>query len=533
MKSKILKLGLAGLSSISYTRYRCQLYAEENEAAKENLIKNINQNNNELFKDLQKEIPIRQNIDLVKEIKISAVNQNDDTNVLTETSDIASDKSRIEADGSTGGLSEEKSNRSCECILVVGTTGTGKSSTISKYTGQNCTVSDGAHSATRQCASFPDCRGLHLPVWVDTRGYDDSADLSDQDSYRDLLKFLSSERLLKVKAIVWTVNSQERKDARLRRQADFINQFKDIEIWDNVIIVVKSPVSYNLKQGSQGAQEAAKYYAGEFSKLQVLGFTYLDDKIPEHIRSKLLELGPEERHERLILTDAEVVQQIDSALRNIDAPVQVIFEDKQCTACGIIGDKRLLPDFCHLEQGFRHAGKLKHYHPEEIEGYHPRPLQSTHSGVLKLVGGKNKECETVKNALFWLTPAVGVVDIFTGLGTAALAGTTAYVCRQLDKPYAEIYSCCGGEKHSAGCKVEYACCKGVESSYGCCERYPCCQGGVQAPGCTRRYECCGREEEATGCESICKKCGQAWGSATRDCFRTEHQLISYRPDSGA
>ena len=41
-------------------------------------------------------------------------------------------------------------------------------------------VSDGANSATRQCASFPDCRGLHLPVWVDTRGYDDSADLSDQ-----------------------------------------------------------------------------------------------------------------------------------------------------------------------------------------------------------------------------------------------------------------------------------------------------------------------------------------------------------------
>ena len=32
------------------------------------------------------------------------MNQNVDTNVLTETSDIASDKSRIEADESTGGL---------------------------------------------------------------------------------------------------------------------------------------------------------------------------------------------------------------------------------------------------------------------------------------------------------------------------------------------------------------------------------------------------------------------------------------------
>ena len=88
-----------------FDSYRCQLHAEENEAAKENLIKNINQNKNELFKDLQKEIPIRQHIDEVKEIKHSAVNQNDDINVSTETCDIASDKSRIESDGtSTSGL---------------------------------------------------------------------------------------------------------------------------------------------------------------------------------------------------------------------------------------------------------------------------------------------------------------------------------------------------------------------------------------------------------------------------------------------
>ncbi|XP_023340410.1 uncharacterized protein LOC111710537 [Eurytemora carolleeae] len=181
----------------------------------------------------------------------------------------------------------------------------------SPLTGQSVKVSDKPNSATRQVQAVPDSRGSKFPVWIDTIGYDDSFQRSDSESFQELLTFMQSQGLLKVKAIIWTVSSQERKDARLRHQSDFINQFKDMDIWNNVIIVVKQPGSYNLQQGSQGAVEAAKYYAGELSNLQVLGFTYLDEKIPAETLAKLTNLSPQERKERLLVTDSELVEQID------------------------------------------------------------------------------------------------------------------------------------------------------------------------------------------------------------------------------
>ena len=70
--------------------------------------------------------------------------------------------------------------------------------------------------------------------------------------------------------------SQERKDARLQKQADFINQFREGHIWANVVIVVKQPGSFNVRQAGQGALEAARAHAAEPVRVQLLGFTYLD-----------------------------------------------------------------------------------------------------------------------------------------------------------------------------------------------------------------------------------------------------------------
>merc|ERR1711962_1792757 len=67
------------------------------------------------------------------------------------------------------------------CILVVGSTGTGKSATIAKLTGQVVASNDGVSSVTKKCAIyrparnnansvFPDARNL---FFVDTVGWDD------------------------------------------------------------------------------------------------------------------------------------------------------------------------------------------------------------------------------------------------------------------------------------------------------------------------------------------------------------------------
>ena len=103
-----------------------------------------------------------------------------------------------------------------QCILVIGTTGTGKSSTISKCTGQSVEVSDRADSLTRKCQIFADLTKPSQPVWIDTVGYDDTSRLDDEESFKNVLKFIQEENLLKIKAIIWTILPQERKDARLQ-----------------------------------------------------------------------------------------------------------------------------------------------------------------------------------------------------------------------------------------------------------------------------------------------------------------------------
>ena len=97
----------------------------------------------------------------------------------------------------------------CEII-----TGTGKSSTISKYTGQNVATSKGASSLTRYCELYANLRNTSEPVWIDTVGYDDSKKLKDEDSFKEVLKFIDKHDVRDVHGIVWTVMPQERMDAR-------------------------------------------------------------------------------------------------------------------------------------------------------------------------------------------------------------------------------------------------------------------------------------------------------------------------------
>ena len=69
----------------------------------------------------------------------------------------------------------------------------------------------------------------------------------------------------------------------------------------------------------------------------------------------------------LYYEDEEVNTAVSQAIDNIESPIQVIFSDVKCEDCGIVGDKRLLPDFCHMERLFKHPQPLKHYHPSELQ----------------------------------------------------------------------------------------------------------------------------------------------------------------------
>ena len=75
-----------------------------------------------------------------------------------------------------------------------------------------------------------------------------------------MLKFIDNHGLQNVHAIVWTVSPTPRMDAKLQKQANFINQFGEGVIWKNVVIVAKQPGSFNLEQATQGAKEAARLH---------------------------------------------------------------------------------------------------------------------------------------------------------------------------------------------------------------------------------------------------------------------------------
>ena len=104
------------------------------------------------------------------------------------------------------------------------------------------------------------------------------------------------------------MSSQERKDARLQRQAEFINLFKEGEVWGNVIILAKQPGGYNVDRACQGALEAARAHACENSRIRTVGFTYMDSSIPSSVEQTLKNLDPEDRQRLLLVSDDDVHQ---------------------------------------------------------------------------------------------------------------------------------------------------------------------------------------------------------------------------------
>ena len=58
------------------------------------------------------------------------------------------------------------------CVVVVGTTGTGKTSTINIYTGSDLKVGEGAQSVTGRTIAVEDKHHADAAKWIDNPGLD-------------------------------------------------------------------------------------------------------------------------------------------------------------------------------------------------------------------------------------------------------------------------------------------------------------------------------------------------------------------------
>jgi len=378
-------------------------------------------------------------------------------------------------------------NSNC-CIICVGSTGTGKSSTVGKYTGVQTRAGSGTERVTKNCEIHRSLTDDQEPVWVDTVGWDD-AECEDDQTFKDILMFINKYDITKVSAIVWNIVPNVRRDALLMNQARLINLFKESEIWNNVLIVAKQ--SLNPKVDCQGAVQAAQ----QFTDVPILntGYRFYNDPTVSAEQRDSFR-STQSRTLFNVKTDDEIRSILRESLGRMGEPVQVVFNTSKCKDCSVVADRRLLPKYCHMEPHLIHHGGIENHHPGKIERFHPSQHQVLeHDGRLKKT---------------WYSH---------------------FLCGTLRKPR---YSCCGRRSGKEGCHKKWACCKAewdttLGDDRGCSSRHKCCGASTShsTGGCSPRYNCCLEEVTAKGCKKVCKKCGMDWGLPTEDCFIKEHNTV--------
>ena len=136
------------------------------------------------------------------------------------------------------------------CIVVVGTTGRGKTTTVNLYTGNTAETGSASHSTTRVSGLYhhqmsgagAEGARVHWPVWLDTVGLDESdASATNSDLVRSYLRLLQATRIQWLHAIIWCITPEDKKLQHLKDQAQVIKLFgrKTQSIWKNVVIIAK------------------------------------------------------------------------------------------------------------------------------------------------------------------------------------------------------------------------------------------------------------------------------------------------------
>ena len=105
-----------------------------------------------------------------------------------------------------------------------------------------------------------------------------------------------------------------------------------------------------------------------------------------------------------------------------------------------------------------HPDSAAYFHPQNQENYHPMDTEGKytyfiideifskfspsnfsvyHSGLLRVQGGPNKECETVRNIMAGISPAAFFLDMGSGMLAASSALASYYLCNYLATPIEE------------------------------------------------------------------------------------------------
>ena len=178
----------------------------------------VQQHNNDKkkLKNLKSMLKEIQDIDIKYKICLSNTQQNQpslNSETLPNVPEIVIEEPSptcLSEEVDTGPLPHFRPN---SCVIVLGTTGRGKTTTMNLYTGNTADTGDTSHSTTRVNSIYHDHRVGHeqFPVWLDTVGLDEAgADTNNSDLVRSYLRMLHSTRIEWVHAIVWCIAPEEK-----------------------------------------------------------------------------------------------------------------------------------------------------------------------------------------------------------------------------------------------------------------------------------------------------------------------------------
>ena len=169
----------------------------------------------------------------------------------------------------SGSVSPEFRLRSC--VVVLGSTGRGKTTTMNLYTSNSAETGGATFSTTQETRLYPDLHHPDNPLWLDTVGLDDADSMeNNSELVRSYLLKLKDAKVKWVHAVVWCIAPEEKvlsglklktelrsemfqKLQYLKDQAEVIKLFgnNSKQIWRNVIIIAKQGNRSNHKASFQ------------------------------------------------------------------------------------------------------------------------------------------------------------------------------------------------------------------------------------------------------------------------------------------
>jgi len=252
---------------------------------------------------------------------------------------------------------EKTASDDTSCVLVIGTTGTGKSTTINICTSSSLPTGNAASAVTKEILLQEDDLKRK---WIDNPGWSDANGETDAVKFRKLLLFLQKNKVSHIKAVIWNVLPQCRGgDVSLQAQARSINNLtlpgQRKSIWGNVVIISKGKTHGNEGNDCLGALTAAQEI-NKLAKPTCLSYGLIKDEDVE-AGGEFAYLTAKQRTEHMqLLTPAEIRAKLKTTIAVLPPSVEFVLLNQRCLDCGQTGDSRLMDDMCHKQKMLGHPG---------------------------------------------------------------------------------------------------------------------------------------------------------------------------------